>query len=621
MRTRQDLARIIAVVAGRGGDRPGCLAQRVGRARTQRHVGGRHADLRRSRRGSADAIDLRRPVTWTTTGSKRHRPGPTRSTCTTSPPPWERMCVGPTAPTRPHGLDLRRWQRTQQRARARSRSPSPAPTGSASTPTTRTAAAATPCASCPATTKDSPGTPSANPTDASPSPSRSRVGRTAGRTRAIDPVPATMAKARRRQGLLPVRGPTGRDLHHRHPRRRRRHGNACACGPTARTRPRWPRPAAAATDAATSSRTVEVSLPGTYWFGVYTYNASRSGSYSVRVLPRYDQGLTWDTLGEPNGRLALAESIRRRAHRRTHPRHRPRPLHHRPRTTTTPTTTGSRPPRQGPTPSTSTTSPPPWERMCVRPYRSDQTPMASTCGGGNGRSNVLATVEVSLPGTYWFSVYTYYASRSGSYTRASPPPLRPRTHLGHPRRTRRHAGTSLGPRAGAEPRLRDRSVPATLAKYDDDIDWYRFQTTRRVARYSVTTSSVPASLRWLAEDLSVHDSSGNSGGHQLVLRHAIGDLQQHHLHVVAGWNVLRLLRGRQRTRPGTYTVCATRTGTPCATRYNGYQPLTPARILDTRSGLGRTQGRRSRPASRSRSRSAGRGGVPADGGHCRGRST
>jgi len=54
---------------------------------------------------------------------------------------------------------------------------------------------------------------------------------------------------------------------------------------------------------------VTVSIAGTYFLRLSGYSSLASGTYRVRVLPRYDQGLTWDSAGEPNDVLALAPEI------------------------------------------------------------------------------------------------------------------------------------------------------------------------------------------------------------------------------------------------------------------------------------------------------------------------
>ena len=52
------------------------------------------------------------------------------------------------------------------------------------------------------------------------------------------------------------------------------------------------------------------SLAGDYFLRARPVDNNRAGTYSIRVLPRYDQGLTRGTDGEPNDALALAEPIR-----------------------------------------------------------------------------------------------------------------------------------------------------------------------------------------------------------------------------------------------------------------------------------------------------------------------
>jgi hypothetical protein len=55
---------------------------------------------------------------------------------------------------------------------------------------------------------------------------------------------------------------------------------------------------------------VEVSLTGAYYLRVRPDTSTKSGTYSIRVLPRYDQGLRWDVRGEPNDVPALAYGLR-----------------------------------------------------------------------------------------------------------------------------------------------------------------------------------------------------------------------------------------------------------------------------------------------------------------------
>jgi hypothetical protein len=49
-----------------------------------------------------------------------------------------------------------------------------------------------------------------------------------------------------------------------------------------------------------------VSLSGQYFLRVVPYSSTASGTYDIRVLPRYDQGLNWGPLAEPNDVPALA---------------------------------------------------------------------------------------------------------------------------------------------------------------------------------------------------------------------------------------------------------------------------------------------------------------------------
>lgn len=51
------------------------------------------------------------------------------------------------------------------------------------------------------------------------------------------------------------------------------------------------------------------SIAGTFFLRARPYSTDKSGVYAIRVLPRYDQGLTRSTSGEPNDVLALAEPI------------------------------------------------------------------------------------------------------------------------------------------------------------------------------------------------------------------------------------------------------------------------------------------------------------------------
>lgn len=55
--------------------------------------------------------------------------------------------------------------------------------------------------------------------------------------------------------------------------------------------------------------TVDVPISGTYYFLIIADSGSVVGTYSTRVLPRYDQGLTQDASGEPNDVIALARQI------------------------------------------------------------------------------------------------------------------------------------------------------------------------------------------------------------------------------------------------------------------------------------------------------------------------
>ncbi len=50
----------------------------------------------------------------------------------------------------------------------------------------------------------------------------------------------------------------------------------------------------------------DVSIAGEYFLRVAPYSSTVSGSYSIRVLPRYDQGLTWDPNAEVNDERSLA---------------------------------------------------------------------------------------------------------------------------------------------------------------------------------------------------------------------------------------------------------------------------------------------------------------------------
>ncbi|MFW5475146.1 hypothetical protein ACOCJ5_17695 [Knoellia sp. CPCC 206450] len=355
-------------------------------------------------------------------------------------------------------------------------------------------------------------------------------------------------------------------------------------------------------------RTVEVSLSGTYWFSVSTWESSRSGTYKVRVLPSYSQGLTWDTLGEPNGKLSLAESI------------------------TVGSTTG-RTRAIDPVPATVAKYEDDVDfyrfeapaagtytidiydvasamgRMCVQPYRSDQTAFNLGCGGGNGRSNVLRTVEVSLSGTYWFSVSTWESSRSGTYkVRVLPSYSQGLTWdtLGEPDGTWDLA-RSLVLAENRESAID--AVPSTVAKYNDDIDWYRFSTSSG-STYSVTTAALAPSV---AADptLTVFDSSGDQIAASYSCSTSAGTCNSVSFTSSLGGTYFAAFSAGSEAS-GTYTICATRSGTPCATRYDGYQPLTPARILDTRTGLGAPKAVLS-PGQSLTLQVSGRGGVPATG--------
>lgn len=50
----------------------------------------------------------------------------------------------------------------------------------------------------------------------------------------------------------------------------------------------------------------DVSIAGDYFLRVVPYSSTASGSYSIRVLPRYGQGLTWDSNAEVNDEQNLA---------------------------------------------------------------------------------------------------------------------------------------------------------------------------------------------------------------------------------------------------------------------------------------------------------------------------
>lgn len=51
------------------------------------------------------------------------------------------------------------------------------------------------------------------------------------------------------------------------------------------------------------------SIGGTYFLRVKPYRGEKSGTYAIRVLPRYDQGLTRGASGEPDDALALAAPL------------------------------------------------------------------------------------------------------------------------------------------------------------------------------------------------------------------------------------------------------------------------------------------------------------------------
>lgn len=54
---------------------------------------------------------------------------------------------------------------------------------------------------------------------------------------------------------------------------------------------------------------VNVSIPGTYHVRVAGRYTSQRGTYRIRVLPQYDQGLTWGSNGEPDGHRMLAPAV------------------------------------------------------------------------------------------------------------------------------------------------------------------------------------------------------------------------------------------------------------------------------------------------------------------------
>ncbi|MFX0537786.1 cell wall-binding repeat-containing protein [Ornithinimicrobium sp. Y1847] len=55
---------------------------------------------------------------------------------------------------------------------------------------------------------------------------------------------------------------------------------------------------------------VPVAIPGTYHVRATARFGTQRGTYRVRVLPQYDQGLTWLSNGEADGALALAPEVR-----------------------------------------------------------------------------------------------------------------------------------------------------------------------------------------------------------------------------------------------------------------------------------------------------------------------
>lgn len=54
---------------------------------------------------------------------------------------------------------------------------------------------------------------------------------------------------------------------------------------------------------------MNVSITGTYHVRVSGNFSTQRGTYRVRVLPQYDQGLTWMSNGEPDGHLLLAPAV------------------------------------------------------------------------------------------------------------------------------------------------------------------------------------------------------------------------------------------------------------------------------------------------------------------------
>ncbi|MFC7491392.1 hypothetical protein, partial [Knoellia alttitudinis] len=339
-----------------------------------------------------------------------------------------------------------------------------------------------------------------------------------------------------------------------------------------------------------------------------TNYTGRSGTYKIRVLPSYSQGLTWDALGEPNGSIALSEQI-------------------------TVGTTSGRSRAIDPVPSSVAAASDDKDfyrfeasqagtytidvydvaaamgAMCVIPYRTDGTSMGIDCSGGNGRSNVLRTVEISLPGTYYFRVSTNYTGRSGTYKiRVLPSYSQGLTWdaLGEPNGTwdlARSLALAENHVAAID------AVPSTVAASDDDIDWYRFQTAAG-SDYSVTTSSLASTLSG-SPYLTVLDSAGSPVGASSSCATPWGICNSITFNSSLGGTYYASFRAGS-NESGSYTVCATRSGTPCATRYNGYQPLTPARILDTRTGLGAPKAVLA-PGQSLALQVGGRGGVPAAG--------
>ncbi len=359
--------------------------------------------------------------------------------------------------------------------------------------------------------------------------------------------------------------------------------------------------------------TIPVSLAGTYYFEVFTEYSSSLGTYHVRVLPDDDHGLVQNGSGEPDDLPQLAETLpvgRTAGFNRAIEPASPSYIfvngdqdYYR----FTATTAGDYTVEAY----DAATS---LDELCLSTYDTAGNELSTQCGNGTNNVAVRETVHVSIPGTYLAQVFGDYSNSSGTYKIRVLPPFNAGLtwdSAGEVNDTFSESdpaplGTLLGGSIAPQPTL--------YLSPNPDVDYYHFSATAGTS-YTVTTTNVGGSVA-PDLDMTLYDSAQNSlnesyecgestagGGicNQLTFTPSISGTYY--------WE----LSPDYSSESGAYTVCVGRTGQVCTRPVtNGYNAVTPARLLDTRTGNGAPAGQR-KAGSVTTFQVTGRDGIPSSG--------